>query len=67
MADAPKKTHTLTLGKHSEEVTEAELAATKKTLGDRRFAEYTVTPIQPAKPADVPSTPAKLKAADKPE
>jgi len=59
-----KKTHKLTLGKHSEEVTEAEMASIKETVGVRRFAEYTVTSIQPAKPADVPSTPAKaLKPA----
>ena len=67
MADA-KKTHLLTLGKHSEEVTEAELDSLKKAVGSRRFAEYSVTPLQPAKPADVPSTPAKaLKAASTPE
>lgn len=65
MSDA-KKTHVLTLGKHSEEVTEAELADIKKTVGERRFGEYTVSPIQPAKP-ELPSTPAKSKTADKPE
>lgn len=66
MSDA-KKTHSLTLGKHSEEVTEAELTGIKKTLG-RRFDEYTVSVLQPVKPADVPNTPAKaLKAANTPE
>ena len=68
MAEAPKKTHLLTIGKHSEEVTQDELDGIKKAVGATRFTEYTVSPLQPAKPADVPSTPAKgLKPASTPE
>jgi hypothetical protein len=56
MAD---KTHKLTLGKHSEDVTDEELAVIKKRLG-ARFAEYEVEPLKVTKPADV-ETPAKNK------
>ena len=47
------KTHRLTLDNgHTEDVTEEELAAIKASQG-RNFSQYTVTPIQPPKPADV--------------
>lgn len=60
MATEAPKTHRLVLRGHSEEVTEKELAAVKEMTGDR-FSEYTVEDIQPTKPADVPSAPAKAK------
>lgn len=60
------KKHRLTLKGHTEEVTDAELAAIQKMTGDR-FAEYTVEPIQPDKPADVQTPTTKTRAADKAE
>lgn len=66
MKDAPK-THKLTLGKHSEQVTEQELAAIKTRTG-RNFSEYEVTELQPKAPAELaPNKPAKdaPKDADK--
>ncbi len=51
------KTHKLTLGKHHENVSDAELAAIKTRLG-AKFSEYEVTPLKVAKPTDV-ETPAK--------
>ncbi len=64
------KTHKLTLGKHSEKVTAAELEAIKQATGTR-FADYEVAELHVAKPVDVqqPALPAvastKTKAADK--
>ena len=59
MPDA-KKLYTAKLKGHTEEWTQAEHDAVKSMTGDR-FAEYEVTAIQPEKPADVPSAPAKPK------
>jgi len=58
------KTHRLTLDNgHKEDVTDQELTAIKQRLG-RNFSLYTVTPIQPPKPKDVPAK--AEKPADKP-
>jgi hypothetical protein len=57
------KTHRLTLGKHSEEVTKDELEVLKKAYGSR-FAEYSVEELHVAKPADV-ATPTKPEKAEK--
>lgn len=59
-----KKLYTAKLANgHTEDWTEAEMQAVKAAFGDR-FAEYEVTPLQPEKPADVPSAPSKAKAKD---
>jgi len=50
------KAHRLTLDNgHTEDVTDQELAAIKTQTG-RNFPLYTVKPLQPKKPADVPAT-----------
>ena len=63
-----KKTHRITLGKHSEEVTATQLADLKKVHG-RRFSEYEVSelPAQPAEPSQGPvaaEKPAKKEKAE---
>lgn len=65
MANAPK-THKLTLGKHTEEVTAEELANLQKALPARAFSQYEVSELQPTKPADLPAKEkAETKAEDK--
>lgn len=52
MSEAAKK-YKATLGKHSEEWTQAEHDNVKKALSPRAFAQYEVSELQTAKPADV--------------
>jgi len=66
MSDA-KKTHSIQHGNApAEEVTAAELANIQKVLGDTAFSAFTVTDLQPAKPAELPQK-AEPKAKDKAE
>lgn len=60
-----KKTHRLTLGKHSEEVSDKELATLQERY--KRNFPYDVEALQPEKPADEApvKTPAKPKDAEK--